>query len=63
MLARQQCRFDAAAIADADFDSPDENAVHGEFIENGMSFERTRAIQMIDIDGGGDPALLNLPLH
>ncbi|MBK8376091.1 ribonuclease E/G [Sphingorhabdus sp.] len=54
--------IDAAAIADADFDSLIENAVHGEFpIENGMlSIERTRAMTMIDIDGGGDPMLLNL---
>ncbi|MBK8375576.1 MAG: hypothetical protein IPL18_12150 [Sphingomonadales bacterium] len=54
--------IDAAAIADADFDSLIENAVHGEFpIENGMlSIERTRAMTMIDIDGGGDPMPLNL---
>jgi ribonuclease G len=49
-------------IANADFDSLIEGAVTGEFaIENGMlSIERTRAMTMIDIDGGGDPLVLNL---
>jgi ribonuclease G len=55
-------RIDAQAIAEADFDLLIEQAVTGEFpIAGGlMSFERTRAMGMIDIDGSGDPLALNL---
>ncbi|MBL0023437.1 MAG: hypothetical protein IPP23_15100 [Sphingomonadales bacterium] len=61
MLARQQVSIDAAAIADADFDSLIESAVHGEFpIEAACFPSDARAMTMIDIDGGGDPMLLNL---
>jgi ribonuclease G len=54
--------IDPAQINDADFDGLIEAAVLGEFpIEGGMlSIERTRAMAMIDIDGSGDPAALNL---
>jgi hypothetical protein len=54
--------IDAAAIADADFDTQIDYAISGEFpIANGMlSIERTRAMTMIDIDGSGDPLALNL---
>lgn len=54
--------IDAKAIEDADFDSLIDQAVRGEYvIPNGMlSIERTRAMTMIDIDGSGDPAALNM---
>jgi ribonuclease G len=54
--------IDADAIADADFDSLAEMSVAGEFpIEGGMlTIERTRAMTMIDIDGGSDAMTLNL---
>lgn len=53
---------DPDRIADVDFDSLIDQAVSGEFpIVGGMlSIERTRAMTMIDIDGGGDPLALNL---
>jgi hypothetical protein len=55
-------RIDPQAIADADLAGHIEAAVRGEFaIEHGtLSIERTRAMTMIDIDGGGDPLALNL---
>jgi ribonuclease G len=48
-------------IINADFDSLIEQAVAGEFpIPGGMiSIERTRAMTMIDIDGGGDALAMN----
>jgi hypothetical protein len=54
-------RIDPQAIEDADLAGHIEAAVRGEFpIENGtLSIERTRAMTMIDIDGGGDPLALN----
>lgn len=54
-------RIDPLAIAEADFDTVLEQAVTGEFaIANGqLSVERTRAMVMIDVDGGGDPLALN----
>jgi Ribonuclease E/G family len=53
--------IDPHAINDADFDNLIDQAVAGEFpIPGGMlSIERTRAMTMIDIDGGGDPLALN----
>jgi ribonuclease G len=55
-------RIDPQAIAEADLEGHIEAAVRGEFpIENGtISIERTRAMTMIDVDGGGDPLALNL---
>lgn len=55
-------RIDAQAIAEADFSTLIEAAVLGEFaLANGtLSIERTRAMTVIDIDGGGDPLALNL---
>jgi ribonuclease G len=49
-------------IADAQFDNLIDFAVSGEFPFSGgmLSIERTRAMTMIDIDGGGDPLALNL---
>lgn len=54
--------IDPRAVGDAGFDELIEQAVGGEFaIAGGMlSIERTRAMTMIDIDGGGDPLALNL---
>ncbi|RDV06375.1 hypothetical protein DXH95_02795 [Sphingorhabdus pulchriflava] len=54
--------IDADTIADADFDSLAEMSVTGEFpIEGGMlTIERTRAMTMIDIDGGSGAMTLNL---
>lgn len=53
---------DRQAIDEAGFDELSEAAVSGEFaIEGGLlSIERTRAMTMIDIDGGGDALALNL---
>jgi hypothetical protein len=55
-------KVDGQAISEADFDGLIEQAVTGEFpIAGGLlSFERTRAMGMIDIDGVGDPLALNL---
>ncbi len=46
---------------DFDFEGLIDSAVRGEFpIEGGLlTFERTRAMTMIDIDGSGDPVALN----
>lgn len=54
--------LDASAIEEADFDGLSDQAVLGEFpIIGGMlSIERTRAMTMIDIDGGDDPLAMNL---
>jgi ribonuclease G len=54
-------RIDPAAIEDADFDTLIEQAVRGFFpIHHGeLSIERTRAMTMIDIDGTGEPLLIN----
>ena len=54
--------IDADAIGDVDFDSLSEMSVAGEFaIDGGMlTIERTRAMTMIDIDGGGEAMILNL---
>lgn len=53
---------DPREIDAANFDELIEAAVVGEFaIDGGMlTIERTRAMTMIDIDGGGDPLQLNL---
>ncbi len=55
-------KSDPDILADADFDSLIDTALIGEFpIAGGMlSIERTRAMTMIDIDGSGDPLVLNL---
>jgi hypothetical protein len=55
-------RVDAAAIDDADFDALIDCATVGEWpIADGMlTLERTRALMMIDVDGIGDPLILNL---
>lgn len=54
--------IDAPALEDSDLDLLTDQAVRGEFpVANIMlSIERTRAMTMIDIDGGGDPLALNL---
>ncbi len=60
--AAPELRIDPQAIADADLDGLIEAATVGEFpIAGGtLSIERTRAMTMIDIDGGGDALALNL---
>ncbi|MEN9393083.1 MAG: hypothetical protein RLZZ104_1426 [Pseudomonadota bacterium] len=54
--------IDSAALDEADFEGLADQAVRGEFpVEGGLlSVERTRAMTLIDIDGGGDPLALNL---
>jgi ribonuclease G len=56
-----QIVIDPDAISEADFDNLIDQAATGEFpIPGGMlSIERTRAMTMIDIDGSGDPLMLN----
>jgi ribonuclease G len=54
-------RIDPDLIAEADFDGLIDQAVTGEFAIPGglLSIERTRAMTLIDVDGGGDPLALN----
>lgn len=60
--AQLPVRIDPQALTEAGFDELIESAVAGEFpLANGMlSLERTRAMTVIDVDGGGDPLALNL---
>ena len=54
---------DSRRIDDADFDTLIETATTGQVtLEQGvqLSIERTRAMTMIDVDGFGDPAALNM---
>lgn len=61
-IATLSLSIDADAIGEADFDSLIDQALRGEYpVAGGMlSIERTRAMSMIDIDGSGDPVVLNL---
>ncbi|MFM7028384.1 MAG: ribonuclease E/G [Chakrabartia sp.] len=55
-------RVDADAVADADLDGLLDQARTGLIPFDGgrLSIERTRAMTIIDVDGGGDPQTLNL---